>query len=198
MARGVRMLRRLYDWTLAQAGTPHALWVLFVVAFAESSVFPIPPDVLMIPMILARPSRAWLVATVCLAGSVLGGIAGYGIGAFFFDTVGRPVLETMGKADAMAEFSTRFNDLGFWPVLVAGITPFPFKVITIMSGWTGLPFLTFVITSIIARGLRFFVVAALLWRFGAPIKDFIERRLGLMFTLFVVLLVGGFAAVRYL
>ncbi len=192
------MLRRLYDWTLAQAGTPHALWVLFAVAFAESSVFPIPPDVLMIPMILARPARAWLVATVCLAGSVLGGIAGYGIGAFFFEQLGRPILETMGKADAMAEFNTRFADLGFWPVLIAGVTPFPYKVITIMSGWTGLPFGTFVITSIIARGIRFFVVAGLLWKFGSPIRDFIERRLGLMFTLFVALLIGGFLMVRFL
>jgi membrane protein YqaA with SNARE-associated domain len=152
----------------------------------------------MIPMILARPSRAFLIAGVCLAASVLGGMAGYAIGAFFFDQIGAPVLAALGKANAASEFNTRFNDLGFWPVLIAGLTPFPYKVITIMSGWTGLPFGTFVITSIVARGLRFFLVAALLWRFGAPIRDFIERRLGLMFTLFVAILMAGFFLVRFL
>ena len=192
------MLRRLYDWTIGLAGTPYALWALAVVAFVESSVFPIPPDVLMIPMILARPNRAFLIAGVALVASVLGGVAGYAIGAFAFDSIGQPILESLGKADSMAEFNTRFNDLGFWPVLIAGITPFPYKVITIMSGWTGLPLGTFIVSSIIARGLRFFVVAALLWRFGEPIRDFIERRLGLMFILFIVLLLGGFYVVRFL
>jgi membrane protein YqaA with SNARE-associated domain len=192
------MIRRLYEWTLGLASHPNALWALAIVAFLESSIFPIPPDLLMIPMILARPSRAFLIAGVCLAASVLGGIAGYAIGAFFFDQIGAPILAALGKANAASEFNTRFNELGFWPVLVAGLTPFPYKVITIMSGWTGLPFGTFVITSIVARGLRFFLVAALLWRFGAPIRDFIERRLGLMFTLFVAILMAGFFLVRFL
>ena len=192
------MLRRLYDWTIGLAATPHALWALAIVAFVESSFFPIPPDVLMIPMILARPNRAFLIAGIALVASVLGGLAGYAIGAFAFETLGQPILASLGKADAMAEFNTRFNDLGFWPVLVAGITPFPYKVITIMSGWTGLPLGTFVVTSIIARGLRFFIVAGLLWRFGAPIRDFIEQRLGLVFTAFVILLLGGFYIVRFL
>jgi membrane protein YqaA with SNARE-associated domain len=104
----------------------------------------------------------------------------------------------MGKGHAMEEFNTKFNDFGFWPVLIAGITPFPYKVITIMSGWTGLPIGTFIATSIIARGLRFFIVAALLWKFGAPIRDFIERRLGLVFIVFILVLFGGFAAVKFL
>ena len=192
------MIRSLYDWTLRQAQHPRALWVLGFVSFIESSVFPIPPDVLMIPMILARPNRAWLIAGVALVTSVLGGIFGYAIGALFYETLGQPILEALGKGDAMTAFNTRFNEFGFWPVLIAGITPFPYKVITIMSGWTGMPLGVFIVTSIIARGLRFCIVAALLWKFGAPIRDFIEKRLGLLFTLFVIMLVAGFYGVRFL
>ncbi|MCF6445435.1 YqaA family protein [Nereida sp. MMG025] len=192
------MIRRLYDWTLSMADHPRALWVLAFVSFIESSVFPIPPDILMIPMILAAPSRAFLIAGVALVSSVLGGLLGYAIGALAFETVGQPVLEAMGKADSMEAFNDRFNGVGFWAVLVAGVTPFPYKVITIMSGWTAMPLGTFIVTSIIARGLRFFIVAALLWKFGAPIKDFIEKRLGLMFTLFVIVLIGGFYALKFL
>ncbi|MGA0925016.1 MAG: YqaA family protein [Lutimaribacter sp.] len=190
------MLRALYDWTMAQATHPRALWILAFVAFVESSVFPIPPDVLMIPMILARPKQAWLIALVALVASVAGGIFGYVIGAFAFDQIGAPMLEAMGKGAAMEAFNTRFNDFGFWPVLIAGITPFPYKVITIMSGWTGLPLGTFIVTSIIARGVRFFLIAALLYKFGAPVRDFIERRLGLVFIIFVVLLLGGFYLIK--
>ena len=192
------MVRKLYDWVLRQAEAPYALWMLAAVSFVESSVFPIPPDVLMIPMILAAPRRAWLIALVATVSSVLGGLLGYGIGHFFFEGIGRPILEALGKGDHIAAFNARFNGVGFWAVLIAGITPFPFKVITIMSGWTAMPMATFVVTAIIARSLRFFVVAGLLRAFGAPIRDFIERRLGLVFTLFVLLLVGGFYLVRYL
>ncbi|MFO7758440.1 MAG: YqaA family protein [Roseovarius sp.] len=192
------MIRSLYDWTLRMAEHRHALWVLAGVSFIESSVFPIPPDVLMIPMILARPSRAWLIALVALISSVLGGLLGYAIGAFAYQEIGVPILTALGKDAAMEAFSTRFNDFGFWAVLTAGVTPFPYKVITIMSGWTAMPIGTFVATSILARGLRFFIVAVLLWKFGAPIRDFIERRLGLMTILFVVLLFGGFYATRFL
>ncbi|MEL7257612.1 MAG: YqaA family protein [Pseudomonadota bacterium] len=192
------MLRRLYDWVISLADHPRALWVLAVVSFVESSVFPIPPDVLMIPMIIARPSRAWLIAGIALVSSVLGGLLGYAIGAFAYEQLGKPILEALGKGEAMEAFSTRFNDLGFWAVLTAGVTPFPYKVITIMSGWTGMPLFTFIATSILARGLRFFLVAWLLWKFGAPIRDFIERRLGLMTILFVVLLFGGFYVLKFL
>ena len=191
-------MKRMYTWTLSMADHPYALWVLAVVAFAESSVFPIPPDLLMIPMIIAAPHRAFLIAGVCMAASVLGGLAGYAIGALAFEQLGRPILEALGKGDAAAEFNTRFNDLGFWPVLIAGLTPFPYKVITIMSGWSGMSLVTFIVTSIIARGLRFFLVAALLWKFGTPIREFIERRLGLALSLFMVVLVGGFALVKLL
>ncbi|WP_104017318.1 YqaA family protein [Roseovarius nitratireducens] len=192
------MLRALYDWTIHMADHPRALWVLAVISFAESSVFPIPPDVLMIPMILARPSRAWLIAAVALVSSVLGGMLGYAIGAFAYDSIGQPILAALGKGEAMDAFNTRFNDFGFWAVLTAGVTPFPYKVITIMSGWTGMPLGTFVATSILARAVRFFLVAGLLWKFGAPIRDFIERRLGLLTIVFVVLLFGGFLLTRYL
>ncbi|MAQ44944.1 MAG: cytochrome B [Confluentimicrobium sp.] len=192
------MFRPLYDWTLAQAGHRHALWVLAAVSFIESSAFPIPPDVLMIPMIIARRDRAFLIAAVATVASVLGGLLGYGIGMFAFDAVGQPILASLGKADAMAEFATRFNDHGFWAVLIAGLTPFPYKVITIMSGVTAMPLATFVVTSVVARALRFFIVAALLWKFGPPVRDFIERRLGLMITLFLAILIAGFVAVRFL
>ena len=192
------MIQRLYNWTLSMAEHPHALWVLALVSFVESSVFPIPPDILMIPMILAAPSRAFVIAGVALVSSVLGGLLGYAIGALAFDTLGQLILQALGKADSMEAFNGRFNEVGFWAVLIAGVTPFPYKVITIMSGWTAMPLGTFIVTSIIARGLRFFIVAALLWKFGAPIKTFIEKRLPLMFTLFVVVLIGGVYAVKFL
>ncbi len=196
--QGAGMIRGLYDWTMRLADHPRALWALAAVAFIESSVFPIPPDVLMIPMILARPSRAFLIAGVALLASVLGGMLGYAIGFFAYEQIGQPILSAMGKGEAMEAFNIRFNDFGFWAVLTAGMTPFPFKVITIMSGWTAMPLGTFIATSILARGLRFFIVAVLLWKYGAPIRDFIERRLGLMFALFVIILLAGFYAVQYL
>jgi membrane protein YqaA with SNARE-associated domain len=192
------MIRRLYNWTLSLAHSPYALWALAAVAFIESSVFPIPPDLLMIPMIIAAPRRAFVIAGVATVASVLGGLLGYGIGMFAFDSLGQPILQALGKAHSMEEFSMRFNDMGFWAVLVAGITPFPYKVITIMSGWTAMPLGTFIATSILARALRFFIIAALLWKFGAPIRTFIENRLGLVFTVCCLVLVGGFVLVRYL
>lgn len=192
------MIRGLYDWTMRLADHPRAIWALAVVAFIESSVFPIPPDVLMIPMTLARPNRAFVIASVALLASVLGGMLGYAIGFFAYEQIGQPILATMGKGEAVEAFNTRFNDFGFWAVLTAGMTPFPYKVITIMSGWSAMPLGTFIATSILARGLRFFIVAVLLWKYGAPIRDFIERRLGLMFVLFVIILLAGFYAVRYL
>lgn len=192
------MIRRLYDWTISLAAKPYALWALAIVAFAESSFFPIPPDILLIPMIIAMPSRAFLYAGVALAASVLGGMFGYYIGYGLFETLGEPILNAYGKAEQFDHFAATYNEWGAWAVLVAGVTPFPYKIITILSGSTGLNFAVFMLASVIARGLRFFIVAALLWKFGAPIRDFIERRLGLMFTLFVVLLGAGFYAVKYL
>ena len=192
------MLRSLYDWTLSLATTPYALLALAIVSFAESSVFPIPPDILLIPLILAAPNRAFLIAGICTLASVAGGGLGYFIGAQLFDAVGQPILEMYGKMAEFDSFKERFAEYGHWAVLMAGVTPFPYKVITITSGAAELPFASFMLWSLIARGLRFFVVAALLWKFGAPIRDFIERRLGLMFTVFVVILIGAFWFVRYL
>ena len=191
-------MRSLYDWTLSLARHKYALWGLAVVAFIESSVFPIPPDVLMIAMIVARPSRAFVIAGVATAASVAGGLAGYWIGYGAFETLGRPVLEFYGKDAYFAEFQARYNEWGAWAVLIAGVTPFPYKVITILSGATALSLPVFMLASVVARGLRFFIVAALLRRFGAPIRDFIERRLGLVFSVFMALLLGGFVVVRYL
>src|SRR6056297_681415 len=150
------MLRSLYDWTMSLAESRHAMWALGAVAFIESSVFPIPPDVLMIPMILAAPHRAWLIAPVATVSSVLGGLFVYFIGAELMESVGRPVLEFYGKDKYFEEFALRYNEFGAWAVLIAGVTPFPYKVITIMSGATALSLPVFVIASVVARGLRFF------------------------------------------
>jgi membrane protein YqaA with SNARE-associated domain len=195
---GQGVIRDLYNWTIRLAEHPRAIWALALVAFIESSVFPIPPDILMIPMIIAAPRRAFVIAGVATASSVLGGMFGYWIGAALFDTVGQPVLAFYGKDAYFDEFKATYNAWGAWAVLIAGVTPFPYKVVTILSGATGLNLTVFIAASVLARGLRFFLVAALLWKFGAPIRDFIERRLGLMFTLFVALLLGGFVIVRYL
>lgn len=192
------MLRRLYDWTMNLSAHPHALWVLAGIAFVESSVFPIPPDVLLIPMVLAARQRAWLIAAVATAASVVGGIAGYGIGYFLFAEVGQPLLDFYGYQDKFAQFSELYNAWGAWIVFGAGLTPFPYKVITIASGLTHLDFLTFNIASVLGRGGRFFLVAGLLWQFGPPIRTFIEKNLGLLTFVFFVLLLGGFLIARYL
>jgi membrane protein YqaA with SNARE-associated domain len=192
------MLRRLYDWTMALAARPRAEWALAGVAFAESSFFPIPPDILLIPMVLARRAKAWRYAAIATASSVIGGLAGYLIGAFLFEEIGRPLLEFYGYTARFQEFANTYNEWGAWIVFAAGLTPFPYKVITIASGATGLDILVFMVASVAARGGRFFVVAALLYWIGPPVRAFIERRLGLVFTVFVVLLVGGFVVALYL
>jgi len=192
------MIRKLYDFTLSMSESRYALWVLAVVAFAESSFFPIPPHALMIPMVLAAPHRAWRIALVATVASVLGGILGYWIGSALFDSVALPILEFYHKADLFDEFAGRYNEQGAWIVLFAGLTPFPYKIITIASGATGLNFATFMVASVVARGTIFFVIAGLLWKFGPPIRTFIEKRLGLLFTIFMILLVGSFFLVRYL
>jgi len=192
------MIRRLYNWTMALAEHPRALWALGIVAFIEASVFPIPPDVLIIPMVLAAPRRAFLIAGVAVLGSVLGALLGYFIGYALFESVGLPVLEFYGKADGFGAFAERYNEYGAWAVLIAGLTPFPFKVITIASGATQLSLPVFVLSAIVARSIRFFLVAALLWWGGPPIKAFIEKHLGWFFALFCLLLVGGFYMIRFL
>lgn len=192
------MLRRLYDWTMALAAGRHAEKALVGVSFAESSFFPIPPDLLLIPMVLADRTKALRYAVVCTIASVIGGVAGYLIGAFLFEQIARPLLDLYGYGAKFDVFAGWYNEWGAWIVFAAGLTPFPYKVITIASGATGLDFLVFSIASITSRGIRFFVVAGLLYWIGPPIRSFIERRLGLVFTVFVVVLIGGFVVARYL
>ncbi|MEE2746203.1 MAG: YqaA family protein [Pseudomonadota bacterium] len=192
------MLRRLYDWTLDLAGRRYALFALAIIAFIESSFFPIPPDVMLIPMVLAVRQRAWLIASICTIASVSGGMMGYVIGAVLFEQIGKPIIELYHYTPKFEQFRGIFSEWGAWAVLIAGITPFPYKVITIVSGATSIDFMVFSLASIFARGLRFFVVAALLWYFGDRIREFIERRLGLLFVLFVILLLVGFFATELL
>lgn len=180
------------------AGHPHALWVLAGISFIESSVFPIPPDILIIPMILAAPKRAWLIATICTVSSVLGGLLGYAIGLLLFDTIGQPVMDFYGYGEKFGDFQQRYDEWGAWIVAAAGFTPFPYKVITIASGALDLNLTVFIIASVLSRGARFFLLAALLWKFGEPIRVFIEKYLPWLATAFFVLLFGGFLAIKYL
>ena len=191
------MLRSLYDWTIRLAAHRNAHWALAVVSFVESSVFPIPPDVVLIPMVLSQRHKAWAYAAICTVASVVGGIFGYAIGYFLFDTLGQTILNFYGYQDAFANFAARYNEYGVWIVLIAGFTPFPYKVITIASGVTHLNFVVFMLASIVARGARFFIVAGLLWWFGEPIRAFIDRYFGLLSFAFMALLIGGFVLLRY-
>ena len=186
------MIKNLYNKTMALAGHPQAIFLLGAVSFIEASFFPIPPDVMLIPMVLMNPSRAWLFALVATAFSVLGGVFGYLIGAFSYEHIAEPLLYSLGKEAEMVNFSNKYNEIGFWAVITAGISPIPYKVVTIMSGATNLNFAVFLGASIASRGLRFFVVAGLLHFYGHEIRDFIERYLNWVFMLFVILLIVGF------
>ena len=192
------VLQRTFDWVMGLAAHRQAIWWLAAVSFIESSVFPIPPDVLLIPMVLAARSQAWRIALVCTLASVAGGLFGYGIGMFLYDTLGRPLLAFYGYGAEFESFRARYNEWGAWIVAGAGLTPFPYKVITIASGATGLDLATFTTASLLSRGARFFMVAALLWWIGPPVRAFIERHLALVATAFFVLLLGGFAVIKYL
>lgn len=193
----MHLIRSLYDWTLSLAAHRHAIWWLTAVAFIESSIFPIPPDALLIPMILAAPHKAFRYALVCTIASVLGGLAGYGIGFYLFEAIGQPLVALYGVEDALAGVQENFAENGWWIVLGGGMTPFPYKVVTIASGALGLDAMAFTGASVIGRGVRFFLVAALLWKFGPPIRDFIEQRLGLVVGLGFILLIGGFLMIKY-
>ncbi len=192
------MLRSLYDWTLEKAEHPKALWILAALSFAESSFFPIPPDVLLIPMVLAAPTRAWRIALVCSVASVFGGIFGYYIGYALFETIGQPIVDFYGLEEKFIWFQAKYNEWGAAIVGLAGFTPIPYKVFTIASGLTQLDLTTFIIASALSRTARFFLVAALLWKFGTPIRSFIEKRLGLLTLLFFALLFGSFLVLKYI
>ena len=187
----------MYNWMMRASRSKYALYVLAVFSFVESSFFPIPPDILLIPMVLAARQKAWLIAGVCTVASVMGGWFGYAIGMFLYDVVALPILEFYGYVAKFNEFRQYYNDWGAWIVLGAGITPFPYKVITIASGVSGLDIWTFSIASILARGFRFFLIAALLWKYGKKMEDFIVKNLGWLSILFFVLLFGGFVIIKY-
>ena len=191
------MMKRLYDRMMRMAGHDKAPQALFWVAFIESSVFPIPPDVMLIPMILARRAKAWTYATICTVGSVIGGLAGYAIGYFLLEYLGRPIIDFYGLGQKFQESAQLFNDWGVWILIAKGWTPFPYKVLTIAAGAFKMSLGPFILASIVARAMRFYLVAALLYWFGEPIRDFIEKRLSLVTTAFVILLVGGFVAIKY-
>jgi membrane protein YqaA with SNARE-associated domain len=191
-------MRRLYDWVMRLAQHRYAIPFMGVVSFAESSFFPIPPDVMLVPMVLANRQKAFTIALVCTVTSVLGGLLGYAIGYWFFETAGAWVVKTYGLQAGMDKFREEFAHWGTWVILIKGLTPIPYKLVTIASGAAHFDLFTFVWASIVTRGVRFFVVAALLWKFGEPIRTFIEKRLTLLTWLFLIALIGGFVAFRYI
>ena len=186
------MLRKMYDWCIDAAHKPYALWILGMVSFAESSFFPIPPDVMLIPMSLARPQRAWLYAMVCTVTSVLGGIVGYAIGALLFDSVGQWLIQVYGLGGKVDAFRASYAEWGAVIILLKGLTPIPYKLVTITSGFAGYNLLLFILCSIVARGGRFFIVAILLNRYGDWIRVRIEKHLGLVVAVGAAVLVLGF------
>jgi membrane protein YqaA with SNARE-associated domain len=188
--------RRLYHWVLSWAEHPQATWALFALAFAESSFFPIPPDVLLIALCLGQPRRAAWYALVCTTGSVLGGLAGYAIGMGLYESVGRPILEFYGLMEKYGEVQELYRRYDVWAVGIAGLTPIPYKAFTVTAGAFGISLPGFVAASIVGRGLRFGLVAALLRLWGEPAREFIDRHLGILTILFAVLLIGGFFVIR--
>jgi membrane protein YqaA with SNARE-associated domain len=192
------MLRRLYDWCISAAGKPHASWIMGIVSFTESSFFPVPPDAMLIPMSLARPDRAWSYATLCTWTSVAGGILGYLIGALLYDSVGHWLISLYGYGDKVEAFREAYARYGTLIILIKGVTPIPYKIVTITSGFAGYDFITFVLLSIVVRGARFYLAAFLLHRYGLRARVIIEERLGFWVTISVIALVAGIVAAVYL
>ena len=192
------LLRKLYEWTLAKAAHKNASWFLSIISFAESSFFPIPPDIILIPMIIAKKIKAFFYAFICTISSVIGGVAGYCIGYFFYNNIGIIIVDYYGLLDQFENFEQYYNDFGIWIVLGAGFTPFPFKFITIASGVFELNFFLFIFTSLIARGARFYLIAILLKIFGDKIKLLIEKYFNLLASLFFILLIGSIVLVKFL
>jgi membrane protein YqaA with SNARE-associated domain len=192
------MLRSLYNWCIDAAGKPHAAWILVAVAFAESSFLPVPPDIMLIPMSLARPDRAWRFAALCTVASVAGGMLGYFIGAVLYDSVGLWLIRLYGYGDKVEAFRAAYAQYGAWIILIKGLTPIPYKLVTIASGFAGYNFGAFVALSFLTRGARFFVEAFLLKRYGPSARVMIEKRLGMWVTIAAVALVGGIVAALYL
>ena len=193
-----KLIHKIYDYMLHLSAGSMAMYALFAISFIESSFFPIPPDVMIIPMVLAAPKKAWHIAMVATVASVIGGYFGYAIGAWGYNLIAEPLLRFYGYLDKFEEFKGYYNEYGAWIVFVGGVTPFPYKVITITSGAVDLNLFVFGICSVLARGGRFFLLAWLLKKYGAPIKHFIDKHLGLLSILFVILLIGGFYLIKYL
>lgn len=191
-------IRRIYDWTIRSANTPKAIWIVTLVSFAESSFFPLPPDLILIPMILANRAKAWWLATLCTISSVFGGLVGYAIGFFLFGTIGEWIIQTYGLEAAFERFQTDFQAWGFWIIALKGLTPIPFKLVTIASGVVGLNLTQFVLASIIARSFRFFLLAGLLWYFGDWARTFIERYLPWVLGATLIVLIAGIFVVKIL
>jgi membrane protein YqaA with SNARE-associated domain len=192
------LVRRLYDWCIAAADKPYATWLMGAVSFVESSFFPIPPDVMLIPMSLARPDRAWFYATVCTVTSVAGGMLGYFIGAVLYDSVGLWLIQLYGYGNKVEAFRQAYAQWGAWIILIKGVTPIPYKIVTIASGFAGYNIFMFVLLSLVARGMRFYLLAFLLNRYGAKARAIIEERLTFWVTLGAIVLVAGIIAALYL
>ena len=192
------MLRSLYDWCINAAGKPYAAWLLVAVSFMESSFFPVPPDIMLIPMALARPERAWRYAVLCTVGSVAGGVLGYVIGAVLYDSVGLWLIRLYGYGDKVEAFREAYAQYGALIILLKGLTPIPYKLVTIASGFAGYNFAAFVGLSLLTRGARFFAESFLLRRYGPRARAMIEKRLGLWVTLGALVLVAGIVAALYL
>jgi len=193
----LKLIKKLYDWVLHWAETPYAVPALFLLAFAESSFFPIPPDVLLIALAISIPKKAFKFAFICMLGSVIGGVLGYGIGLYGYESVGKPIVDFYHGQEVMELIKTKYDQHGFLGILIAAITPIPYKVFTIASGVFKFDFWLFTLASIIGRSTRFFIVAALIWKFGSPIKNFIEKYFNLLSILFMILLIGGFLLIKY-
>lgn len=192
------MFRAMYDWVLRMAHHRHALRSLAVVSFAESSFFPIPPDAMLIPMVLARREQAYKIAAVCTIASIVGGIFGYAIGYFLWDSVGQALVQLYHMEAKVESLRQGYAEYGAAIILLKGLTPIPFKLVTLASGFFAYNFPLFVLLATITRGARFFLIAALLRRYGEPVQAFIEQRLNYFAWGFLILLVGGFAAIAYL
>ena len=193
----MRFLRGLYDWVLRWAETPYAVPALFVLAFAESSFFPVPPDVLLIALAISIPSKSFRFAAICAVGSVAGGILGYGIGLYGYETIGRPIVDFYHGQAVMDAVKLQYDKHGFWGILVAAITPIPYKLFTIASGVFRFDFQSFLVASVLGRSTRFFAVAGLIWKFGPSIKNFIDRYFNLLGYVFVILLLAGFMILKF-
>jgi membrane protein YqaA with SNARE-associated domain len=189
------LLRRLYDRIVAAAEKPHATWTMGAVSFAESSFFPIPPDVMLIPMALARPDRAYRFALWCSVMSVAGGVLGYAIGALLYDSVGHWLMHIYGYGARVEEFRAAYAQWGAWIILLKGLTPIPYKIVTITSGFAGYNLGLFILFSAITRSARFFLLAFLLHRYGEQARHIVEKRLGLWTALFALVLVAGLVIV---